>query len=123
MYWDFLKKECPPCARKVANWLTVVEECQIQNSTRSIANNHNSINLEDEELLFIFDVSSLYTKVPVHEAIDVCLDFLFSWKYQKPLVSKETFKKISTSYVLMLTHVGYYRQKDRLAMVSPQPLC
>ena len=109
-------------ARKVANWLSVVEECQIQSSTRSIANSLNSLNLEDDEVLISFDVSSLYTNVPVHEAIDVCTDFLFSGKYQKPPVSKETFKKllkISTCDVLMLTHDGYYRQKDGLAMGSP----
>ena len=83
-----------------------------------MANSLNSIYLEDDEVLYNFDVSSLYTNVPVHEATD----FLSSGKYQKPPVSKETFKKllkISTCDVLMLTHGGYYRQKDGLAMAQP----
>ena len=69
-----------------------------------------------------FDVTSLYTNVPVNEAIDTCSDFLYSGKYQLPPVSKDTFKKLLRIYtcdVLMLTHDGYYRQKDGLAMGSP----
>ena len=55
-------------------------------------------------------------------SIDVCSDLLFSGKYQLPPVDKATFKTllvISTRDVLMLTHDGYYRQKDGLAMGSP----
>ena len=99
---------CHKIARKVANWLSFVKECQIQSSIRSIANSFNSINLEEDKVLISFDVSSLYTDVKVHEAIDVCTDFLFFGKYQKPLDSNQTFKKllkISTCDVLMLTHV------------------
>ena len=52
----------------------------------------------------------------------MCTDFLFSEKYQKPLVSEETFKKlikILTCDILMLTHNGYYQQKDDLSNGSP----
>ena len=74
-----------------------------------------------------FDVVSLYTNVPVKEAISDCTELLFSSRYKKPPVSKETFKTLTelcTCNVLMLTHDGYYRQVDGLAMgtCTPAPL-
>ena len=51
--------------------MMVVKECQIQFSTQSIASGLNSMNLEEDKVLIIFDLSSLYTNVPVHKAIDV----------------------------------------------------
>ena len=34
--------------------------------------------VDDDECLVSFDIVSLYTNVPVREAIDVCADLLFS---------------------------------------------
>lgn len=64
----------------------------------------------------------MYTNVPVAEAIEDCCEFMYSGKYELPPVDRETFKELLTisSYnVLMLTHDGYYRQVDGLAMGSP----
>ena len=109
-------------ARQVTEWLSVVDECKINSSTQSISESLRSIQLDEDEVIVSFDVTSLYTNVPVKEAIDVCSDLLFSGKYQLPPVNKATFKKlleIATCDVLMLTHDGYYRQRDGLAMGSP----
>ena len=109
-------------AQQVADWLSVVDECKINSSTEQICNSIKNVKLEEDEQLVSFDVTSLYTNVPVVEAIEVCTDLLYSGRYEKPPVSKETFKKlamISSCDVLMLTHEGYYRQKDGLAMGSP----
>ena len=109
-------------AVQVTEWLSVVDECKINSSTKSIADSLKSIKLDEDEVIVSFDVASLYTNVPVTEAIDVCSDLLFSGKYQLPPVNKPTFKKlleIATCNVLMLTHDGYYRQRDGLAMGSP----
>ena len=78
--------------------------------------------MEPDEQLISFDVTSLYTNVPVMEAIDVCTDLLYSGKYQLPPVDKETFRTLammSSCNVLMLTHDGYYQQTDGLAMGNP----
>ena len=59
-----------------------------------------------------FDVSSLYTNVPVEEAIQTCADLLYSGKHELRPVDKETFMKLlklCTGNVVMLTHDGYYR--------------
>ena len=109
-------------ALQVADWLSIVDECKINCSTKIIADSLNEINLADDEELVSFDVVSLYTNVPVSEAINECTNLLYSGKYPKPSVDKETFKKllnICSRDVLMLTHDGFYKQVDGLAMGSP----
>ena len=84
-----------------------------------------NLQLPDDEEVISFDVSSLYTNVPVQEAIEHCADLLFSSTYKKPPVTKETFSMLallSNCNLLMLTHNGYYRQVDGLAMDSPSAL-
>ena len=81
-----------------------------------------TVKLEEDEVIVSFDVTSLYTNVPVREAIDVCADLLYSGKYELPPVDKQTFKdllELCTCNVVMKTHDGFYRQIDGLAMGSP----
>ena len=107
---------------KVTEWLSVVEECKINSSTQAISRSAQSVQLDEDEVLVSFDVVSLYTNVPVAEAIDVCTELLYAGKYELPPVDKTTFKEllqIATCNVLILTHDGYYRQRDGLAMGSP----
>ena len=67
-----------------------------------------------------FDVASLCTNVPVTEAIQDCVDLLYSGKYKVPHVDKTTFKKVLLTMrslkVLMLTNEGYFHQIDSLTM-------
>ena len=109
-------------ALQVTEWLSVVDECKINASTKRISETLKEINLEGDEELISFDVSSLYTNVSVQEAISDCTELLYSGKYTKPPVDEDTFKQlleICSCNVLMLTNEGYYRQKDGLAMGSP----
>ena len=109
-------------ANQVAKWLSVVEECNINSSTKDISNVLNHIKLKDNEELVSFDVTSLYTNVPLNEAIDDCTNLLYSGKYAQPPVDKETFRKLTmlcSEDVIMSTHDGYYQQIDGLAMGSP----
>ena len=70
-----------------------------------------------------FDVVSLYTNVPVLEAIEVCADLLYAQPVDKlPKIDKETFimlAKLSSCNVIMSTHDGFYFQTDGLAMGCP----
>ena len=110
-------------AQVVANWLSVVPECKINCSTQKICETLPDIQLSEEERMISFDVSSLYTNVPVCEAIDRCADLLFQKRSIN--VDKETFKilaKIASCDVIMSTHDGFYKQIDGLALGSaPAP--
>ena len=82
--------------------------------------------LEEDEVIVSFDVSLLYTNVPVQEAIETVADLLYSSEHQLPLLDKATFKellKLCTCNVLIKTHNGFYQQIDRQAMGSlPAPI-
>ena len=84
-----------------------------------------SIFLDHDEVVISFDVTSLYTNVPVKEAIFEAAEKLYSGKFAMPPVDKETFiilAELATTNVIMLTHDGPYCQIDGLAMGSqPAP--
>ena len=109
-------------ASKVAFWLSHVPECRINSSTKTICDSLRNVKLEEDEELVSFDVISLYTNVPVKEAIQVAADLIFNGKNPQPPVDKETFIKlaeVASCDVIMLTHNGFYKQVDGLAMGSP----
>ena len=110
-------------AEYVAKCLAIVPECKINASTKLICDSIRTVILEEDEEIISFDVLSLYTNVPVMEAIEVRTDLLFALPADKrPSIDKDTFvilTKIASCDVLMSTHDGYYRQTDGLAMGSP----
>ena len=80
------------------------------------------IKLDENHELISLDVSSLYTNVPVTEAISVCADLMYNGKNPLPPVDKDTFITLATLAscdVVLATHDGLYRQVDGLAMGSP----
>ena len=109
-------------AAKVTEWLSVVPQSKCQSSSKKIADQLKAIELDKGEVLVSFDVVSLYTNVPVQEAILDAAERLYCGEFEKPPVSKDTFIKVmqlAPTDVAMLTHDGYYVQKDGLAMGSP----
>ena len=109
--------------KQVTDWLSVVDECNINTSTEIISNKLKDIVLDADREIISFDVTSLYIHVPVNEAIKDCADMLISTnKYKKPLVTKETFIQLASVCscdVIMLTCDELYKQKDGLALGSP----
>ena len=110
-------------AEYVAEHLANVPQCNINTSTTEICEKIKELRLEDDEELISYDVVSMYTNVPVLEAIQVCTDMLYNLKPDKrPKIDKDTFIQlceIATCKVVMLTHNGYYTQEEGLAMGSP----
>ena len=84
-------------ARQVAFWLSHVPQCKIKSSTKSIVDSLNGVKLEDDEELVSFNVVSLYTNMPVKEAIQIAADLLYNGK---------------NCDVIMLTHNGFCKQID-----------
>ena len=106
--------------QQVVKWLSHVPECKINTSTKIICDSLNGIHLSHDEELVSFDVTSLYTNVPVKEAIEVCADLLFK-QFSLP-IDRETFitlAEIASCNVIMSTHDGYYQQIEGLAIGSP----
>ena len=56
-------------AAKIAKWLSVIPEAKIQASTELMVNKIKNLNLKADEVMVSFDVVSLYTNVPMDEAI------------------------------------------------------
>ena len=109
-------------AKQMADWLSIVSECKINSSTKEIADQLADIVLEDDKELVSFDVVSLYTNVPVNEAIVVCANLLYDGTLKKPPVDKDTFTKllnVCSKNVIMSSNDGLFRQIDGLAMGSP----
>ena len=81
-----------------------------------------NLDLSEDEEMVSYDVSALYTNVPVKEAIELAADRLYAGDLPVPPVDKQTFIKLtelSSLDVVMSTHHGYYKQVDGLAMGSP----
>ena len=72
----------------------MVPECIINTSSESISSHLSEIELPDGHEVVSFDIASLYTNVPVNEAIDDCTELRFSGRYEKPPVDKETFREM-----------------------------
>ena len=79
----------------VTKWLSVIPESQIRCSNKDVVEKLKSTTLGDDEVMVSFDVSSLYTNVPVDEAIKEAADILFSGRVSKPPVDKDTFIKLA----------------------------
>ena len=109
-------------AKQVAFWLSHIPQCKINSSTKSVCDSLKDIKLDENHELISLDVSSLYTNVPVTEAISVCADLMYNGKNPLPPVDKDTFitlATLSSCDVVLATHNGLYRQVDGLAMGSP----
>ena len=101
----------------------MVPQCKINASTKEICDEIKNVTLEADEEMVSFDVVSLYTNVPVKEAIEECANYVYALPVDKlPGVDRETFIElatISSCNVLMSTHDGFYYQTDGLAMGCP----
>ena len=89
--------------------MSVVPESEINSSMQKVADSLKRTTLESDEVIISFDVTSLYTIVPVKEAIQEAVDRLYSGDVQAPFVVKETFiilAIISCTNFILSTHDG-----------------
>ena len=111
---------------RVAEWLSAVPECKINSSTKTVCDKLKNVILEEDKIIISFDVSSLYTNVPLMEAILVCTEKLYNMPVdQRPPIDRETFitpAKVASCEVVLSPHDGFYKQVDGLAMGSSPAL-
>ena len=65
-------------ASKISDWLSVLRQAKINSSTTDTVKTIKSLNLDSNEILISYDVVSLYTNVPVDEAIEEAANLLYS---------------------------------------------
>ena len=102
----------------VSHWLDKVEESKIRTSTSEVNNSIKDVVLTEEEMIVSYDVSSLYTNVPLSECIEMAAKKLFQITNECP-VDMNTFielTRLTYSNILIQTENGYIRQQDGLAM-------
>lgn len=88
-------------ANQVSEWLKVVKECNINASTKSVVETISNIKLSPEAEIYSFDVVSLYTNVPVREAIEVCVQKC----YTQELINSQLSEKKPSSNSQNCIHV------------------
>ena len=62
---------------KVTQWLSEVDECKINSSSKSISDKLHSIVLEEDEVLVNFDIVPKYSNFLVNEALSFCTEYMF----------------------------------------------
>ena len=81
-------------------------------------------NLDTNPNVFMcsFDVSSLFTNVPLEETIKICSEALFNESDSQPIISKDVFVELIKSAALSVKfsfNNAIYKQTDGVAMESP----
>ena len=78
----------------------------------------------DSEAFFVcsFDISSLFTNIPVKEIPKVCADSLYNREFIPPTIDKALFTEILTASTISVKfsfNNAMHKQIDRVAMGSP----
>ena len=113
----------------MSEWLSRLPESKINCGSKTVTDmfrkGRHSMKIRPNRKLVSFDVVSLYTNVPVKEAINLAAEKLYELE-DVPPVDKETFiilANLCCSNVLLRSNNGVYIQKDGLAMgIQPAPL-
>ena len=79
---------------------------------KAVTDKLRSVTLDKDETLLRLDVESLFTNVPVREAIDVMAELLYTSGVKMPHVDRTAFPELLefvSINALFLTKSGYYR--------------
>ena len=112
------------CCRKLNKFLTPffqkIEGANIETNTNDARKTREQIKLEKVEKILSLDVKSLYTNVPVKEAINIALRSLYA-RDDKSDIPRTTMKRLlelAVTNVHFKCNESWYCQKDGLAMVA-----
>ena len=93
------------------------------NSSKELIGKLQQFKFSPEQKLVSYDVSSLFTNVPLQETIDIIIEKIYSnqQKIDPPPIKKEHFKELMTfaTQGLFLHKNKLYQQIDGVAMGSP----
>ena len=92
------------------------------NDTHDFVNRLNSLSIMNDEKMVSFDVSSLFSNVPLDFTIDIILKKIFNEKLISTKLKREQFKELlelCTKRLRFSFNGVMYQQKDGVAMGSP----
>ena len=104
----------------LARFFENVPGANIETSTLDVREALEQVKLDDDEEIFSLDVKSLYTKVPVKEAIDLAVDKLYATD-KPPKMTKSAFSslmELAVVNVRFMANNSWYVQRDGVAMGS-----
>ena len=81
-----------------------------------------NLDIDPNVFMCSFDVSSLFTNVPLDETIKICSEALYDQSNSRPVIPKDVFvelMKSATSSVEFSFNNTMYKQTDGVAMGSP----
>ena len=120
-HWDLFCR----CRKHVwqAQWMAhkvfdKVPGANIETSTEGMRRRLEQIALESDETILSRDVKSLYTNVPVHEAIELACEAIYA-SSNPPEMQQPTFKKLMELAVInvwFMSGSDWYIQRDDIAM-------
>ena len=96
---------------QITKWLSEVPKSKINSSSKKTVDQLKSVILEQDEVMISFDVTLLYTNVPVEEEVQNVANRLYCGEFEQAPIDKATFiylTKLATKDVIMLTHDGPY---------------
>ena len=67
-------------AQNVTEWLSVIPDSKINGSVKQTVDNLKNISLNHDEVVISFDGTSVYTNVPIKDAIFEAAEKLYSGK-------------------------------------------
>ena len=70
-------------------------------------------------LIYLWHVDSLFTNVPLHETIDICVHELFKSNSSIHSFNKKQMLFLTTKESIILLDMVFYTQVDGVAMGSP----
>ena len=123
-----LNGQCGPPTRKFAHpWASLLQPVLEHFSSHCISDSFTfaktmqNLNIDPIVFMCYFDVSSLFTNVPLNETIKICLDALYDDSDLQPLIPKDMFvelMKSATSSVEFSLNNTMYKQTNGVAMGS-----
>ena len=88
----------------------------------TFAKTMQNLDIDPNVFMCSFDVSSLFTNVPLEETIKICSEALYDQSNSRPVIPKDVFvelMKSATSSVEFSFNNTMYKQTDGVAMGSP----
>ena len=91
--------------------------------TFSVVSQIKNANLS-KKFLVSYDVTSLFTNIPLQETIDIAINLIFNHNPNLNIIRKELKKPFlfATSQTHFIFNIKFYNQIDRVAMGSPLAL-